>query len=213
MPDSDKAKPTPLHELLGWQPPADATKGANGATAAGSSSPAPAAGSPTPATSSAPGAAPARDTVASRAAGSQPAIAGRTNHHFAVMDGSNVAHSGEGDGARLANIIAVRDKLVEDGYEPLIVVDAALRHQIDDQRGYEELVRQGAVKQAPAGTDADYFILAFAKELDAHIVSNDQFRDRSKLFAAVRSRVIRYMVLANEVVFDKRTSRREKGRH
>ena len=206
MPDSDKAKPTPLHELLGWQPAAAPATPATDARADGTAS--------APTTDDArPAAAAPAAPGSQRVAGSHPAIAGRTDHRFAVMDGSNVAHSGEGDGARLANIIAVRDKLVEDGYEPLIVVDAALRHQIDDQRGYEELVRQGAVKQAPAGTDADYFILAFAKELDAAIVSNDQFRDRSKLFAAVRRNVIRYMVLANEVVFDKRTSRREKGRH
>ena len=189
MPDPEKAKPPTLHELLGWPSPAPAPRPVYRAPAVP--------------------AAPAAPAAPTRHAGSHPAIVGRSDHRFAVMDGSNVAHAGAGDVARLANIIAVRDKLVRDGYEPLIVVDAALRHQIDDQRGYEELVRQGTVKQAPAGTDADYFILAFAKELNAAIVSNDQFRDRSALFAAVRRNVIRYMVLANEVVFDKRTSRRD----
>ena len=127
---------------------------------------------------------------------------------LAVVDGSNVAHAGHGS-ARLANILIVRDKLVEQGFQPLIVADAALRHQVDDPAGYERLVEQGSVTQAPAGTDADYFILSFARELDAAIVSNDQFRDRSRQFAEVRGRVIRFMILADEVVFEKRTAKRK----
>jgi len=127
----------------------------------------------------------------------------------ALVDGSNVAHAGEGTRARLANILLVRDKLVEEGFEPIVVVDAALRHQIDDAAGYERLVDAGDVKQAPAGTDADYFLLTFAKELGASIVSNDQFRDRSRQFAEVRRRVIRFMILEDEVVFEKRTKKRK----
>jgi hypothetical protein len=95
-----------------------------------------------------------------------------------LVDGSNVAHSSEGDQPELSNIVAVCDKLREEGYEPVVVVDAALRHQIDDRGGYARMVDDGSIKQAPAGTDADYFILSFARELDASIVSNDRFRDR-----------------------------------
>jgi hypothetical protein len=91
------------------------------------------------------------------------------------------------------------------------VADAALRHQIDDSAGYERLVEQGAVKQAPAGTDADYFILSFAKELRAHIVSNDRFRDSIKGFPEARDRVIRFMIVNEEVVFERRTQRRRSG--
>ncbi|HET9683361.1 MAG TPA: hypothetical protein VFP15_04615, partial [Gemmatimonadaceae bacterium] len=54
-----------------------------------------------------------------------------------LVDGSNVAHSSEGDQGHLANITLVCDKLREEGYEPLVLVDAALRHQIDDRAGYE----------------------------------------------------------------------------
>ena len=160
---------------------------------------------------------PVRDVVA--ATGSRPAHAGErvgdsraepgAPRPRALVDGSNVAHAGEGQRARLANILLVRDKLVEQGFDPIVVVDAALRHQIDDVAGYEQLVDAGQVKQAPAGTDADYFILTFAKELEASIVSNDQFRDRSRQFAAVRRRVIRYMIVADEVVFEKRTAKRK----
>ena len=46
-----------------------------------------------------------------------------------IVDGSNVAHSTEGEKAMLDNIRVVRAKLIEEGYEPVVLADAALRHQ------------------------------------------------------------------------------------
>ena len=126
-----------------------------------------------------------------------------------LVDASNVAHAGEGTAARLANILLVRDKLREEGLEPVIVADAALRHQIDDGAGYEQLVESGTLRQAPAGTDADYFILSFARELNAAVLSNDRFKDRIAHFAEVQDHIIRYMIVANEVVFERRARRRK----
>ena len=132
----------------------------------------------------------------------------REDRSTVIVDGSNVAHSSEGAAPRLANIIAVRDKLVEEGLEPIIIVDAALRHQIDDVSGYETLVEGGTVRQAPAGTDADYFILQFADEFDASIVSNDRFRDRIEKYPELRRRLVKYMIVGDEVVLERRVSRR-----
>lgn len=126
----------------------------------------------------------------------------------AIVDGSNVAHSTEGDHARLENIELVMARLVEEGYRPIVVADAALRHQIDNPSAYEQLVEDGTIRQAPAGTDADYFILSFARELDANVVSNDRFKDRVRAFPEARERVIRFMIVNREVVFERRTSRR-----
>jgi hypothetical protein len=126
---------------------------------------------------------------------------------LALVDGSNVAHSSE-QGARIENIILICEKLAEDGLQPVVVVDAALRHQIDDEDKYEELVARGEIHQAPAGTDADYFILSFARELDASIVSNDRFRDHEKGFPDARDRMVRYMIVEGEVVLERRTKRR-----
>ena len=126
-----------------------------------------------------------------------------------LVDGSNVAHSSERERPELANIVAVCDKLREGGYDPVVVVDAALRHQIDDRAGYERMVDGGMIRQAPAGTDADYFILSFARELEASIVSNDRFRDRQKAFPDAARRLIRYMVVKGEVVLERRTERRD----
>lgn len=125
-----------------------------------------------------------------------------------IIDGSNVAHSSEGEKAQLDNIRVVRDKLIEEGYVPVIVADAALRHQIDDEPAFEQMVESGEIRQAPAGTDADYFILSFARELDASVVSNDRFKDRREAFPEVKDKVIRYMIINGEVVFERRTKRR-----
>ena len=129
-----------------------------------------------------------------------------------LVDASNVAHSTEGQQPLLSNILAVREKLTEEGLEPVVVADAALRHQIDDRSGYERLVDEGVVRQAPAGTDADYFILSFARELDARVVSNDRFRDRLKDFPDAPDRLIRYMIVEDEVVLEKRAKGRANGR-
>jgi hypothetical protein len=129
-----------------------------------------------------------------------------------LVDGSNVAHSTEGEKAQLANILAMRAKMTEEGFEPVVVVDAALRHQIDDHAGYEQLVDSGVVRQAPAGTDADYFILSFARELDARIVSNDRFRDRLAAFPDASDRLIRYMIVGSEVVLERRAGKRFAGK-
>jgi hypothetical protein len=127
---------------------------------------------------------------------------------LAIVDGSNVAHSSERERAVLDNIRVVCEKLVEEGYEPIVVADAALRHQIDDPDEYELMVENGTIRQAPAGTDADYFILAFARELEASVVSNDRFKDRQQAFPEARDRAIRYMIVNGEVVFERRTHRR-----
>ncbi len=126
-----------------------------------------------------------------------------------LVDGSNVAHATEGGEARLENIELVRKKLREKGFEPLIVADAALRHQIDDKGAYERLINDGVVHQAPAGTDADYFILSFAREMDARILTNDRFRDRAEQFPRERDRIIRYMIVHGEVVLERRNRRRK----
>jgi hypothetical protein len=126
-----------------------------------------------------------------------------------LVDASNVAHATEGGEARLQNIKLVQDKLREEGFEPLIVADAALRHQIDDKSEYERLIDDGKVHQAPAGTDADFFILSFARELEARILTNDRFRDRAQEFAEERDRVIRFMIVDGEVVLEHRNRRRK----
>ena len=60
-------------------------------------------------------------------------------------------------------------------------------------------------------TNADYFILAFARELDASVLSNDRFKDRIAHFPEVKDRIIRYMIVAGEVVLERRAKPRRGG--
>ena len=74
-----------------------------------------------------------------------------------VVDGSNVAHaerSHRGD-PKVSNLIKVRKKLKRMGYDPLVIVDASLKHEVDDPRQLESLIVSQVVRQSPAGTDAD----------------------------------------------------------
>lgn len=153
----------------------------------------------------------ARPIPVARTTAHPPKTGRRRRRNIVLVDGSNVAHVTEGAVARLANIRLVQEKLREEGFEPIIVADAALRHQIDETHAYEAMIESGSVQQAPAGTDADWFILNFARELGAPVLSNDRFRDRIAHFPEVRRRVIRYMIVADEVVLERRTQRRGRG--
>ncbi len=130
---------------------------------------------------------------------------------IAIVDGSNVAYSTEGGAPRLENILLVSQKLRDEGYRPVVLVDAALRHNIDRRAEFERLVDDGAIKQAPPGTDADYFILSFARDLQAPVVSNDRFKDRRQAFPEASERVIRYMIVDGDVVLERRSPRRGNG--
>lgn len=132
----------------------------------------------------------------------------REDREVAIVDGSNVAHATEGSRPILANITRMCEKLAEEGYRPIVVVDAALRHQIDDVDGYERLVEDGTIHQAPAGTDADFFILSFAREMGGRVVSNDRFRDHRDEFPDAVDRVIRFMIVEDEVVLEPRDRER-----
>ena len=95
----------------------------------------------------------------------------------AVVDGSNIAYtelSANGD-PKVSNIVAVCRDLRDRGYRPVVIVDASLRHEIDDPDQLEALLDDQDVRQAPAGTQADYFVLEVADELGALVISNDGF--------------------------------------
>ena len=136
----------------------------------------------------------------------------RANRARVLIDAANVARATEGGRARLENIFLVERKLRAEGFDPLIVADASLRHQIDDRQAYAKMIDDGVVHQAPAGTDADYFILSFAREMGARILTNDRFRDRAEQFSAERERIIRFMIVNGEVVLELRGRRRKAGR-
>jgi hypothetical protein len=118
-----------------------------------------------------------------------------------VVDGANVAYieeSKEGE-PKVSNLVAVRKDLEARGYEPVIIVDASLRHQVDDPDQLEALMDDQKIHQAPAGTDADYFILQFAEQKDALVVSNDEFEQYQDQFPWIEQRRVPLMIVHGDV--------------
>lgn len=119
-----------------------------------------------------------------------------------VIDGANVAYEERSAGGKpkFSNLLKVRRELEEKGFEAVILVDASLKYDIDDQEQLENLIRSQQVRQSPAGTDADYFIINLAHELDALIVTNDRYKDYAQQYPWVPERRLPYMIVKGEVV-------------
>ncbi len=126
----------------------------------------------------------------------------RKDRRVAVIDGANVAHeekTAEGK-PKVSNLVAVRRLLEEEGFDPIVIVDATLRHEIDDPQQLEALFDDQRVRQAPAGTDADLFVLQTAKEFDGLVVSNDRYDRYRNRYAGQLERLIPVMIVRGEVV-------------
>lgn len=119
-----------------------------------------------------------------------------------IIDASNVAHSikGEDDKPRLENILKAAEELRKLGYEPIIIADASLKHEIDDKEEFKKYLEKGEFKQVPSGTNADHFILKLAEEEDAKILSNDAFKEYSDEFQDISSRRIPYNFKEDKIV-------------
>jgi hypothetical protein len=120
---------------------------------------------------------------------------------IAVLDGANIAYevrTKKGQ-ARIANILSVRDALQELGYETITIVDASLIHELDDRKQMEALLDRQEIQQAPAGTDADYFILETADREEAFVISNDLFQPYQEQYPWIEDRRIPYMIINGDV--------------
>ena len=119
-----------------------------------------------------------------------------------IIDGANVAYEERSAGGKpkLSNLLKVRSELEERGFEAVILVDASLKYDIDDQSQLENLVRSQQVRQVPAGTDADYFIIQLAEQFDARVVTNDRYRDYVERYPWIADRRLPYMIVMGEVV-------------
>ncbi len=122
-----------------------------------------------------------------------------------LVDAANVAftnHDQPGDRGSVDNLIRMRRALVNLGYEPVFIADASLRHEVDHPEELDALEQSGQILQAPAGTQADYFLLALAEREHLPIVSNDVFRDRRREFPDASQRRVPFMIIDGEVILD-----------
>ncbi len=114
-----------------------------------------------------------------------------------VVDGSNVAYEEPTEDGRpkVANLELALDCLRGQYGQIVVIVDAALHHQIDHPQELEKLLRRQTVHQAPADAAADYFVLSTADALHADVLSNDTFRQYHGQWPWIERRRIPYMIV------------------
>ena len=133
---------------------------------------------------------------------------------IAVVDGANVAYAERSDeGApKVSNMVAMGEALKELEYDFIVIVDATLRHEVDEREQMESLLDEEAWRQGPAGSDADYFILETAERFDGLVVSNDEFEAWEEDYAWIRDRRVPFMIIRGEVeLYDLRPGPAAKG--
>lgn len=125
-----------------------------------------------------------------------------------VVDGSNVAMTRLKDGLpALDNVQLVHDALSRLGFQPVIFVDATLRHNIPaaDRARLEHWMATSFVVQAPKGVRADEAILEFAHRKDAKVLSNDAFAEFHIRYPWVAGRTRRFpfnIVLDELIIYE-----------
>jgi hypothetical protein len=131
-----------------------------------------------------------------------------TNEVKFVIDGANVALAikTEDNKAKLSNIQMIASKLESlkiDNY--VILCDKALRHTIDDKEEYMQYVNNNEIIETPAGTQADIFILQYARNKDAFIISNDRYQDYYDTYGEtwIKEKRISFTIVGDEIYFDK----------
>lgn len=119
----------------------------------------------------------------------------------AVVDGSNVANDEKSADRhpKLTSLVRMHEALERCGFRPITIVDATLRHDIDDREKLEKLLDAGSIRQAPAGTPADFFVLETAEREGGIVVSNDTYRQWREGRDWLEHRRVPFMVVDGNV--------------
>ncbi|HVC32498.1 MAG TPA: hypothetical protein VNL16_03205 [Chloroflexota bacterium] len=123
-----------------------------------------------------------------------------------LVDAANVAYTNRNesnDKGSLENILDMRKALVDLGYHPIFIADASLKYGVDHPEQLNDLEQSNQILQAPAGTQADYFLLAYARRENLPIVSNDAYRDRQDEFPEAFRRRVPFMIVDGQVIIDR----------
>jgi hypothetical protein len=132
-----------------------------------------------------------------------------------VVDGNNVAYD-ERDAQgrpRLRNILAMTQALKQHGYTKVIVlVSAKLKYYIDEPKRLALLLANQIIREAPAGSDDDRFIIHTARQLKGRIVSNDLFREYTEAERAwIQARQLKFRIIEGAVIFEELEPNMVKG--
>jgi hypothetical protein len=99
-----------------------------------------------------------------------------------IVDGSNVAWGegsrDEGDAPKVKNLESVLHALQDEGFEKIItIVDASLKHEIDELELLKRLGKDFEILEVPGGTSADEFILKEMVRENARVITHDKFEE------------------------------------
>ena len=98
-----------------------------------------------------------------------------------LIDGSNAAYSSGGNRSAkpyARNLVRLLDELRALGFtDILVIVDASLRHRLQDPELLPEVEARAQYVESPAETPADVFLIEYVKKERCLLVSNDTFRE------------------------------------
>lgn len=108
----------------------------------------------------------------------------KKSKNYLIIDITNILNEDKDVNGKLKvnNILKVRDAVLSLGYTPGMIADASMRYHVDNSTHYDELKKKGMVKDAPAGKEADEFVLAIAKKENCKFLSNDMYNNYKKEF-------------------------------
>lgn len=125
----------------------------------------------------------------------------RKRHRTVIVDGNNVAYHLASQGKPNArNLILAYRSLTTTGFKPIFVVSSALIHKIDNPNSLNEFLLSAEVIEAPRGTDDDLKIIQTARELNAHIISNDRFLDWTERYPWITSKLKKYRMTPSGLI-------------
>ena len=106
--------------------------------------------------------------------------------NFLIVDLTNILMLDKDQQAnvKVENIAKVREAVLSLGYTPHMIADANMQHHTNNEEWYKQLVDQGVVEQAPAGDEADYWVLRTASDQGCKFLTNDLYRDYRNAFGA-----------------------------
>lgn len=126
-----------------------------------------------------------------------------------LVDGSNVAWNNgsreAGDRPDAKNIALVLDALKHIGYSDInVLCDAFTEREILSPDIFKGLIKDKVLRIMPSKTDADAFIIEFAKKFHSRIITNDTFKDwslKDRWVAENANQIsIRFQIIDGEVV-------------
>ena len=123
-----------------------------------------------------------------------------------VCDISNVAFFNKRNDKPKLEYIDLLFASIPRDIETVGIADCALYHQINNKKLYKtKYLIPKIIFEAPAEIEADDFILSYAKENNALILSNDRYRQYYIVSEDwLREHQIRFMIIENQLYFEQK---------